>query len=90
MKKKDAIRVKHNKIALLEGRVASQQKRIKDLETQAEIQARMFDLYLIQIIRKYGTQNTIEIEVPKLALERYKLKIDVKDQQVVIGVQETC
>lgn len=90
MKKKDAIRVKHNKIALLEGRVANQQKRIKDLEKQAEIQARMFDLYLIQIIRKYGVQNAIEIEVPKLALEKYKLKIDVKDQQVVIGVEEAC
>lgn len=90
MKKKDAIKVKHNKIALLEGRTVSQGKRIKDLEAQLELQARMFDLYLIQIIRKYGVENAIEIDVPKLALEKYKLKIDVKDQQVMIGVEETC
>lgn len=87
MKKKDAIRVKHNKLALLESRVANQQKRIRDLETQLELQARMFDLYLIQVIRKYGEDDMIEVEVPKLALEKYKLRIASKDEIIRIAVE---
>lgn len=87
MKKKDAIKVKHNKLALLESRVANQQKRIRDLETQLELQARMFNLYLIQIIGKYGEDDMIEVEVPKLALEKYRLRIDSKDEKVRIAVE---
>lgn len=88
MKKQNALRVKRNKILLLQGRVENQQKRIKDLETEKDLQARMFDLYLIQIIRKYGENNKIGIEIPKLALEQYKLKIEATETEVVIAVED--
>lgn len=88
MKKQNALRVKRNKVLLLQGRIENQQKRIKSLEQQLELQARMFDLYLIQIIRKYGENNKIGIEIPKLALEQYKLKIEAQDTTVVIAVED--
>ena len=88
MKKQNALRVKRNKVLLLQGRIENQQKRIKSLEQQLELQARMFDLYLIQIIRKYGENNQIQMEIPKLALEQYKLKIEAQDTTVVITVED--
>lgn len=88
MKKQNALRVKRNKVLLLQGRIEGQQKRIKSLEQQLELQARMFDLYLIQIIRKYGENNQIQMEIPKLALEQYKLKIEAQDTTVVITVED--
>lgn len=88
MKKQNALRVKRNKVLLLQGRIENQQKRIKSLEQQLELQARMFDLYLIQIIRKYGENNQIQMEIPKLALEQYKLKIEATETEVVIAVED--
>lgn len=88
MKKQNALRVKRNKVLLLQGRIENQQKRIKSLEQQLELQARMFDLYLIQIIRKYGENNKIQMEIPKLALEQYKLKIEATETEVVIAVED--